>query len=315
MHIAAFVRFFVLLLVLVVPAHAAEWRYVDGAGKEVVLPDRPTRIIAHINAAAALIPLGIKPIGVFLDGPPSVDPAATGLDLEGVVIVGRGWYTLDAEHILNLDPDLIITEWWPREGYYGGAVGDDGIFNQINSVAPVVGPAQGASILGMIADFSALAESLGADLNAPALLADKAEFDAALARFKTTIAERSELTVLAASPSGNEFSVALPSDFAELSDLTQWGLNLVSPEAEPGFSFQRLSWENADRYPADIILIDDRWGTRPLEQLLGQPLANRIPAVAAKQLGDWPAGWIRSYRAYATQLDKLSATIKASKKL
>ena len=37
-----------------------------------------------------------------------------------------------------------------------------------------------------------------------------------------------------------------------------------------------------------------------------QPLAERLPAVAAGQLGDWPAGWIRSYRVYAEQLDELT---------
>src|SRR5690606_24787623 len=151
-----------LTFFLATPAIAAEWTYTDGAGRTVTLPEPPARIIAHINAAAALIPFGIRPIGVFLDGPPSVDRAMEGLDLTGVEIVGRGWYELDAEAILNLDPDLIVTEWWPREGFYGGAVGDAAITSQIESIAPIVGPAQGASILTTLDDFPALADSLGA---------------------------------------------------------------------------------------------------------------------------------------------------------
>lgn len=302
----------ILALVLATPITAAEWTYTDGAGKTVTLPEPPTRIIAHVNAAAALIPLGITPIGVFLDGPPSVDRAAQGLDLDGVEIVGRGWYELDAELVLTLGPDLILTEWWPRENFYGGAVGDAAIIDRIEGIAPIVGPAQVSSVVTLIEDYAALAESLGADLDAPELLADKAAFEAALARFKTAVAERPGLTVMAASPSASGISVAAPAEFGELADLASWGLDLVVPATDPGSSYQTLSWENAGLHAADIILLDDRWGDRTAEDLVAQPLAQRLPAVAAGQLGDWPAGWIRSYRVYAEQLDKLTTLIKRS---
>jgi len=305
-------RILLTLALLVTPTLAAEWTYTDGAGKTVTLPEAPARIIAHVNAAAALIPLGIRPIGVFLDGPPSVDRAAQGLDLTGVEIVGRGWYELDAEAILNLDPDLIVTEWWPREGFYGGAVGDTAIIDRIEAIAPIVGPAQGNSVVTMIEDFAALAESLGADLNAPTILADKAEFDAALARFKSAVAAKPDLTVMAASPSSSGISIAAPAEFGELADFAAWGLDLVVPVTDPDSSYQTLSWENANLYPADIILLDDRWGDRTAQDLAAQPLAQRLPAVAAGQIGDWPAGWIRSYRVYAEELDKLTELIERS---
>jgi iron complex transport system substrate-binding protein len=301
-----------LTLLLALPVQAAEWTYTDGAGKTVALPEPPQRIIAHINAAAALIPLGIKPIGVFLDGPPSVDRADTGLDLDGVEIVGRGWYDLDAERVLTLDPDLVVTEWWPREGFYGGAVGDAGIVQQIEAIAPIAGPAQGRSILTMIDDYAALAASLGADLAAPDIIADKQRFEAALTRFKASVAAKPGLTVMAVSPGSSGLSVAAPDEFAELSDLASWGLDLVVPSIDPDSSYQTLSWENANLYPADLILLDDRWGQQAIDTIIDQPLAARLPAVAAGQIGDWPAGWIRSYRVYADQLDKLSTLIEAS---
>lgn len=303
---------FALLALLATPAAAGSWTYTDGAGRTLSLAEPPTRIIAHVNAAAALIPLGIRPLGIFLDGPPSVDRALEGLDLDGVEIVGRGWYQLDAEAVLALDPDLILTEWWPREGFYGGAVGDAAITARIQAIAPIVGPAQGGSALAMIEDFAALAETLGADLEAPAVLADRRAFEAALARFRATVAARPGLTVMAASPSSNGLAVAAPAEFGELADLVAWGLDLVVPATDPGSSYQTLSWENAGLYPADIILLDDRWGDRSDEALAAQPLAGRLPAIAAGQLGDWPAGWIRSYRAYAAQLDELTAVIERS---
>src|SRR5215217_189457 len=287
----AMFRTLIALALLTTPTLAADWTYTDGAGKTVTLPAAPTRIIAHVNAAAALIPLGITPIGIFLDGPPSVDRAADGLDLSGVQIDGRGWYELDAEAVLTLEPDLILTEWWPREGFYGGAVGDAAIIDRIAAIAPIVGPAQGSSVVAMIEDYAALAESLGADLETPAILADKAAFDAALARFKLATATHPGLTIMAASTSANGISVAAPSEFGELSDFTGWGLDLVVPTPDANSSYQTLSWENAGLYPADIILLDDRWGSSGLDAIAAQPLAQRLPAVAANQVGDWPAGW------------------------
>ena len=164
----------------------------------------------------------------------------------------------------------------------------------------------------MIEDYAALAESLGADPSSPEILADKQAFDAALARFRSAVAARPGLTVLAASPSPTGISVAAPAEFAELSDLADWGLDLVVPELDAQSSYQQLSWENANLYPADIILLDDRWGNRSAEVLAARPLAQRLPAIAAGQLGDWPAGWIRSYRVYAQQLDELTALIERS---
>ena len=301
-----------LTLLLTSPTLAAEWTYTDGAGKTVSLPQPPTRIIAHVNAAAALIPLGIRPIGIFLDGPPSVDRALDGLDLTGIEVVGRGWYELDAERVLSLSPDLILTEWWPREGFYGGAVGDSAIIDRIKAIAPIVGPAQGNSVVTMIEDFAALATSLGADPAAPGPQADRQAFDSALTRFKAAIAAKPGLTVMAASPSSTGLAIAAPSEFGELSDFAGWGLSLVTPVPDPGSSYQTLSWENADLYAADLILLDDRWGDRTALDFAAQPMAARLPAVAAGQLGDWPAGWIRSYRIYAEQLHKLSAVIEAS---
>lgn len=302
----------ILAALLATPAFAADWTYTDGAGKTINLPQPPSRIIAHANAAAALIPLGIRPIGIFLDGAPSVDRATKGLDLTGIEIVGKGWYELNAEAILALDPDLILTEYAPLEGFYNGAVGDAAIIDRIEAIAPIVGPAQGNSVIAMIEDYTKLAKSLGADLDAPEIIADKAAFDAALTRFKAAATAKPGLTVMAVSPSSTGISIAAPSEFGELSDFAAWGLNLVTPAVDPNSSYQTLSWENANLQPADLVLLDDRWGDRTAEDLAAQPLAQRIPAVAAGQLGNWPAGWIRSYRAYAIELDKLTALIETA---
>ena len=299
-----------LTVIVATPTFAAEWTYTDGAGKTVTLPEAPQRIVAHINSAAALIPLGIRPVGIFIDGPPAMDLAMDGLDLTDVDIIQGGWFDLNAEQLLALEPDLILTEWSSREQAYNGAVGEAAIAERIESIAPVVGVAQGQSILGIIEDYEALAESLGADPAADS--EDKATFEAALARFKAGVSAKPGLTVMAVSPSSSSLSIAVPGEFAELSDFKAWGLDLVEPQRDADSSYQTLSWENANLYPADLLLVDDRWGRASLDAIAYQPLAQRLPAVAAGQLDAWPAGWIRNYRVYAEQLDKLSEVIEAS---
>ena len=41
----------------------------------MTLPDVPKRIVAHANVAAGLIPLGIRPVGIYVDGPVKDDPS------------------------------------------------------------------------------------------------------------------------------------------------------------------------------------------------------------------------------------------------
>ncbi len=51
------------------------------AAKTVTLPEVPKRIVAHANVAAGLIPLGIRPVGIYVDGlPVKDDPSLRGLE-------------------------------------------------------------------------------------------------------------------------------------------------------------------------------------------------------------------------------------------
>jgi ABC-type Fe3+-citrate transport system substrate-binding protein len=47
---------------------------VSGDGKTYTAPEVPKRIIAHAYAAAALMEFGIKPVGVYADGPGARQP-------------------------------------------------------------------------------------------------------------------------------------------------------------------------------------------------------------------------------------------------
>jgi iron complex transport system substrate-binding protein len=288
---------------------AGTWTYVDGSGKTTTLPDRPVRIVAHGSAAAALIPLGIRPVAIYADQSVEEDLALKRLDLEGIEIVGEEWGVINVEAVAALRPDLIVAEWWPLEKAYSGLEKGTNAGNQkLLDLAPVVGVAQGPSIHGMIEDYEELATSLGADLDTNA---DRDRFLAAKARFEATVAAKPGLDVLAVSPTNESLYVAVPGESAELADFVAWGLDLVVPDSpDKGFAYwETLSWENAGKYQADLLIVDERGWPANLADAEKQPTWRFLRAAATDAVTVWPAYWLRNYGDYATALDRLTTAI------
>ncbi len=296
-------------LMLAVPgaAFAQAWSYVDGSGATVTLDHVPTRIIASQDAAAGLIPLGIRPVGIYAD---SADAKALeGLDLTGIEFIGQTWGEVSVEKAAALKPDLIIAEWWPLESAWSG--GPD-VNKALVALAPITGPKQGASIITLIEDYEKLAASLGADLAVPQVAADKAAFVASLDKFKAAVAAKPNLTALAVWAGTDALYVAATAGSSELMDFASWGLKLIDPPvADDRGYWETLSWENADKYQPDLILVDNRSATT-IETAKSQATWTTLRAAAAGQVTDWPAFWLRNYAAYASELDKLTAAIDAA---
>ena len=302
----------VAVLLTAAPAFA-EWTYTDGGGKTVTLPDIPKRIVAHANVAAGLIPLGIRPVGIYVDGPVKDDPSLRGLDLTGIEILGEAWGEIDIEKLAAAKPDIIIAEYWPLEKAYSGMESGAADGSLIEQIAPVAGPAQGNSTEALIKDYEALATLLGADLSDPQIAADKAEFEAAKAAFQAAVKAKPGLNALAVWAGTDALYVASAAGSAELSDFVSWGFDVISPEvADDRGYWETVSWENADKYQPDLVLVDDRAGPATLATAEAQPTWKTIRAVEKGQVGDWPAFWMRNYRVYAQQLEKLTATINAA---
>lgn len=286
------------------------WSYVDGSGRETALPELPDRIVMHASAAAALIPMGIRPVGIYADRAVKEDLALKQLDLSGVEVVGEEWGVINLEAVAGLRPDLILAEWWPLEQAYSGL--EDGTPDgnkRLRDIAPVAGVAQGPSTHRMIEDYAELAASLGAD--PAAIAAARSRFDQALEQFKAALAAKPELTVLALSPAPEGVYVAVPEHAAELSDFMNWGMRLVVPDSpDEGFEYwETLSWENAGKYQADLLIIDERGYPANLDQAQGQPTWSFLKAAAADAVGVWPAFWVRNYDDYADALDRLTAAV------
>ena len=298
-----------VLAATVFPAFAESWSYTGGDGQTVTLDAAPVRIIASQDAAAGLIPLGIRPVGIYADSAVADARALQGLDLTGIEIIGQAWGEVDIEKAAALEPDLIVAEFWPLEATWSG--GDD-VVNALSPLAPITGPEQGASILTLIEDYEDLAQSLGADLTAPAISADKATFEAALADFKAAVADKPDLTALAVWAGEDALYVAATEGSSELMDFANWGLELIDPEvADDRGYWETLSWEQADKYQPDLILVDNR-SAATMETALAQPTWALMKAAQAGQVTDWPAFWLRNYAAYASELAKLTAAIKAA---
>jgi iron complex transport system substrate-binding protein len=293
-------------------AYAQGWSWTGGDGVTVSLDHVPTRIVAHANAAAGLIPLGIRPIGIYADGPIAEDQSLKGLDLTGIEIVGETWGEIDVEKVAALQPDLIVAEFWPLEKAWSGLEpGVEGKSRQIAEIAPITGVTQGPSIVAMIEDYEKLTASLGADLTVPEVAADKARFEAALEGFKAATAAKPNLTVLAVWAGTDGLYVAAVEGAAELSDFASWGLNIISPEvADDRGYWETLSWEQADKYQPDLIIVDDRQATT-METAKAQPMWTAMKAAEAGQVTDWPAFWMRNYRVFAQELEALTATINS----
>jgi iron complex transport system substrate-binding protein len=300
------------VLLTAVPAFA-EWTYTDGGGKTVTLPDVPKRIVAHANVAAGLIPLGIRPVGIYVDGPVKDDPSLRGLDLTGIEILGEAWGEIDIEKLAAAKPDLIIAEYWPLEKAYSGMEAGAADSSLIEQIAPVAGPIQGNSTVALIEDYEKLATLLGADLSDLSISSEKAKFETSKAAFQAAVKAKPGLNALAVWAGTDALYVASAAGSAELSDFVSWGLNVISPEvADDRGYWETVSWETVDKYQPDLVLVDDRAGPATLAAAEAQPTWTTIRAVAKGQVGDWPAFWMRNYKVYAEQLDKLTATINAT---
>ncbi|MBO9589483.1 ABC transporter substrate-binding protein [Devosia sp.] len=298
-------------LALAAAAHAEPWTYTDESGQTVTLDAAPQRIIASQDAAAGLIPLGIRPVGIYADGPIADAKALQGLDLTGIEIIGQAWGEVDIEKAAALNPDLVLAEWWDRNATWSG--GED-VVTLLTQLAPITGVTAGDSILGMIEDYETLAASLGADLAQPSIAAEKAAFETALTDFKAAISAKPGLRVLAVYAGDDALYVADPAGAAELLDMQSWGLDLVEPEgvdAAGNNYFETVSWENADKYPADLILVDNR-SPATMKTALAQPTWTLNPGAKASQVAEWPAFWLRNYTHYAAALTELTKAINAA---
>lgn len=303
-----------------VQAPAGPWSFVDDRPVEVELDAAPQRIVAYETAAAALMGFGIPVVGVFGSAPLDDNPYLEGLDLTGVEDVGSVYGEVNMEAIAALDPDLIATTAYidTRTGsdaastQLGGLQGGQAR-QQIEAIAPVVGIDELLPASPFIQRFEDLALSLGADLDSPEIAADRQRYEDAKVALRNALAANPDLSVLAVYGDASGLYAAQPGDWQDLPEFQQLGMEIIDPESTDQY-FEILSWENADKYPADIILVDQRPSSPPISEFPSfSPTWSKLPAVKAGQTFEWlPYVSTSDWGTYAAQFEALTALIEGA---
>jgi len=300
-------------------ASSGPWSFTDDRNVTVKLDAAPTRLVAFTGAAGALADYGLgdKIVGVFgetkrQDGSP--EPQAGELDVNKVTILGNVWGEFDIEKYASLRPDLLIThEFEPGSLWYVPDESKDKITALAQSVAIKTGK---ISLVKPIERYAELAKALGADMNSPKVTEAKARFDAAVERLRKAAAEHPDIRVLAASASADLFYVSSPKTTSDLIYFAELGVNIVEPEkVDDGGYFESLSWENSDKYAADVIMLDSRTMALQPDDLKDKPAWTKLPAVQAGQVIPWDAVPRHSYAGVAPLLEALAEAIENAKKL
>ncbi|MFI6531708.1 ABC transporter substrate-binding protein [Nonomuraea sp. NPDC050547] len=294
---------------------AGPWSFTDDRGKKAEAPAAPKRIVAYVGAAAALWDFGVPSVGLFgsttlKNG--SKDPLAGDVDLAKATSIGTGYGEFNVEKYASLQPELLVTTkfndlvWYVPEKQMG----------DIEALAPLVAieTVKGTDLKKVLARFEELAVSLGADPAAPAVAQGKKAFDEASEKVAKT-AEKG-LKVLAVAGGPDQFWVARAGagGYTDLTYLASLGLAMEKGAGDDPL-YETLSWEQAAKYEADVVLYDARSQWLTLEDMKKKATFAEIPAVKAGQVIPWVVETPYSYQRQAAWLDKLNEQLSAFKPL
>ncbi|UQA96234.1 ABC transporter substrate-binding protein [Streptomyces halobius] len=299
-------------------AGSGPWSFTDDRKQKVSLDHTPQRIVAFTGTAAALHDFGVddRIVGVF--GPTKLkngkaDPQAGDLDVDKVTIIGNAYNQFNIEKYAGLTPDLLITNMYePGALWFVPDDSKDEIAKLAKSVAIT---SSRVSLIKIIERYAELAASLGADLKAKRVTDAKTRFEKASARLRQA-AKTHPVKVLACSGSPDLFYASNPGINADLMYYKSLGVDLIVPDhLDKAGYFESLSWENADKYQADVLLLDNRTATLQPKDLAAKPSWAKLPAVKAGQVTPWSSEPRFSYAGAAPLVEALAKAIESAKKV
>ncbi|MFE7783522.1 MULTISPECIES: ABC transporter substrate-binding protein [Streptomyces] len=298
-------------------AKTGPWSFTDDRKEKVSLKSTPQRIVAFTGTAAALHDFGIDDqiVGVF--GPTKLkngkpDPQAGDLDVDKVTIIGNAYNQFNVEKYASLRPDLLVTNMYePGALWFVPDDSKDKITPLAKSVAIT---SARVPLLKIIERYADLAKSFGADLGAKKVTDAKARFEKASEALRKA-AKSHPVKVLACSGSPDLFYASNPGINADLMYYKSLGVDLIVPDhLDKGGYFESLSWENADKYKADVLLLDNRTATLQPKDLAAKPSWAKLPAVKAGQITPWSSEPRFSYAGAAPLIESLTKAIEGAKK-
>lgn len=267
------------------------WTFTDDLGTEIELDAEPERIVAQSSVAAALTELGLgdKIVGTF--GPlenaeGEVDSQAAGLDVDAIEdVTGGGEYgDIDLEALAGLEPDLVVTSSYLEPDLW--YMSEDVKTRLDEAFQTLVISFDGKTLPEIFDSTERAALALGAD---------ETDFDAGRDAFEAAgerlsgIAEDANPSILGISGSTDLFYVSNPDVSPDLKYYRdELGLDVVTPDnPDEGGYFESLSWENSDKYDADIAFWDDRIGQAGLDAIKDQPVWSRTTAAENDAYVPW----------------------------
>ncbi|WP_329253868.1 ABC transporter substrate-binding protein [Actinoallomurus sp. NBC_01490] len=299
-------------------AASGGWSFTDDRGQKATTKSRPKRVVAYVGTAAALHDFGVgdQLVGVFgptklKDGRP--DPMAGSLDVNKVTIIGNAYGEFNIEKYAALHPDLLVTDMFqPPDLWFVPADSK----SKILALAPSIGfTTSHVSLPRPLQRHEQLAAALGADTKAAAVTAAKARFNKAVESVRAAAKANPGIKVLAASGSPDLFYASDPRVYADTSYFSSLGVDFVVPNKVSGGFFEPLSWENADKYPADLIFLDARTSASQPKELAAKPSWSKLPAVKAGQVIPWESEPRFSYAACAPALEAFAKALRDAKKV
>lgn len=304
-------------------AGAGPFRFTDDRGETVALDGPAERVVAFIGSAAALADYGVECVGVFgptrgADGRP--DPQAGEVDVDRVTVLGQEWGEFDLEEYALLEPQLVVSNMFePGTLWYVPEESAEEITGLAPSVGILVAPSDDHPDLTLttpIERYAELAEALGADLGAEPVTRARTRFEEAAESLRRAARDNPGIRVLACSADADLFYASNPGTAADLRYFQELGVDLVVPEELDDLGFyQSLSWENADAYPADVLLLDARSVAVQPEDLAGKPTWDRLPAVQAGQVVPWHSEPRYSHAGCAPLLEELAEAIGSARRV
>lgn len=296
------------------------WSFEDDRGTTVKLDKVPANIVAFTGVAAALYDYGVQVKGVFgptrtKDG--KADVQAGDMDVSKVTVLGNVWDQFNVEKYATLAPEVLVSTTFDDAGtlWYVPEASKDKIAKLAPSVAVSVYDRQLTAPLERMWE---LAESLGGDMKAAAVVDAKKRFEAASERLRKAAKAHPDIKVMAGSASPELFYVSGTNLSADLEYFKALGVNFVEPTEEAkkptGGWFESLSWENVDKHQADVIIMDDRSSAiQPAD--IAEATWKKLPAVKAGQVIARSAEPILSYDKCTPLLDNLAEAIEKAKKV
>ncbi|MGX5210010.1 ABC transporter substrate-binding protein [Streptomyces violaceus] len=296
------------------------WSFKDDRGKTVQLKQTPANIVAFTGVAAALHDYGVSVKGVFgptktQDGKPDVQ--AGDMDISKVTILGNTWDQFSVEKYAALAPDVLISTMFDDAGtlWYVPEASKD----KIAKLAPSVGiSVYDRQLTQPLQRMWELAESLGGDMKSAKATDAKMRFEKASERLRKAAKAHPDIKVMAASASQELFYVSGTNLSVDLEYFKALGVNFVEPpakaKAQGGGWFESLSWENVDKYAADVIMMDDRSSAiQPAD--ITEATWKKLPAVKAGQVLSRSAEPILSYDKCVPLVENLAKAIETAKKV